>query len=555
MKTQRLVVSLALSLAVTSLTSAQSVHVFEGEEHFTSWPAGLGGSGAFGRGVPAHLTQGQLPDAVLLRGTTPVLLVRPDQFFAPTAIPVTANDLDTLRGAGPGGLDALVFIGPAGVTLGWFDTVEHEFATELATDESQGGLLVRAADLDGDDAVDFVVVEADGTTVTPYLAQPGGGFTAGASFTTLAPTLDLVPLRWDADAGLEFALLTTFGVELFDDDGSPETSWAAALPGGALCAFSEQASSVDRLLWITAWAPPAKQFLMTLSPGGVDDIVNLGSLDAFAAVATDYDLDGFDDILVSHKYSQDLLWFENLRSGSNPTGASFSAQNTDMIAFRVGPDASSAPENEAWPIVSDFDGDGDDDIVFANGETLELGVLRGETIDQAAMLPGVLSAAYKIDATSQVGVLEVQFDAPVSIPGAATALELEVWRQLDLALPMESTSVEHLMIELPASWPLTVSVPLPESDAQFTSCYYLQVRLVEQDATGAPKDSFPTQVLAFSRVAADVAVLEFDPTTTGTVTVPEPEPDAVDWGGTMTKQGRTAGMPPGEAPKSALVMF
>ena len=74
----------------------------------------------------------------------------------------------------------VVFVGPAGVTLGWLDPVTSTVVTELLSSTSAGALLVRAADLDGDGVTDIAVVEADGKLVTPYLADGAGGFDAGA---------------------------------------------------------------------------------------------------------------------------------------------------------------------------------------------------------------------------------------------------------------------------------------------------------------------------------------------------------------------------------------
>jgi len=555
MTLNRFALAFGWSLLAASVASAQSYHLFGGEQHTAPWPASLVASGAFGRGTAARLTQASFPDAVVLRGKTPVVLVRPDQFLAASKLPISANDLTTLPGGAPSGLDAVAFVGSAGLTVAWFDAAQGAPVSSLVSSAAANGSLVRAGDVDGDGVLDLVVVEADGVTIRPYLGDGAGGFVPSAGFQAAAPCRNLVVLRWDADAGEEVAVLTDLGVELYDDGGAPLKSWPSAVPGGTLCKFSQQGALGDRLLWFTAYAPPAEQWMMTLSPAGVDDVVNLGALDAFAAVPVDYDLDGFEDVLVSHKYSHELLWFENQRSAANPTGPSFSAYYNDMIGFRVGPPGTGAPENAAWPIVADFDGDGDPDIVFPVELTDELAVLRGETIDQSTMLAPVSAANYDIDPATLGGVLQVTLDRPAALPATADAVEIEVWRQPDLAGPVDAHSVEHLVVALPPSWPLVVDVPLPEVDAEFTSTYHLQVRLLEHDAQGGVARAYPTQVASFALLAADVDTLKLDPTTVDTLAVPAPIPDSSGWSPSVVKRGRMNELPQDDAPVSQVVMF
>lgn len=553
MTTTRLLGSLGLSLLLSPLAAGVGISTFDGSEDTRPWPVDLQAAGSFGRGVPGHFTQALTPDAVLLRGTTPVLLARPGEFLATKSFSLQANDLDTLVGAAPGGLDAIVFAGPDGVSLGWYDAATRSVATQLVSAAPGHAQYVRAGDLDGDGTPDFAVVEQDGITVTPYLADGAGGFAPGASITASAPCLSLEIVRWDADAAGEIALLTELGVELFDDDGSFETGFPAALPGGALCTLSEAGNPVERLLWITAAAPSTSQFMMTLSPAGVGDLINLGALDAFAAVATDYDLDGFDDVLLSHKYSHELLWLENQRSAASPTGASFSAYSSDMLTFNVGTSTSPAPENDAWPIVADFDGDGDDDVVFPSELSQELTVLRGETADESLRFALPSSVTFSIDAVTQLGVLQLSLEEPALVPMSANALEIEVWRRADLSGPMDSHSVEHLIVPLPASWPLDVDVPLPESAAEFSSLYYLQVRLVAQDSQGAVARSFPTTVLAYAATALNSTALAL--TDEVTDVSPIVVPDGGNNEGTAQNMMTVPEHPKGEVPAGSLVMF
>jgi len=552
MRSARLVPGLRAGLAILALlappAAAQATHPFEGVQHTHPWPQGAGASGPYTRGAAADLDGDLVRDVTILDGGQPVAFLGIDEWLAPTNLPLTANDVDALACASPDGRDALVVVNATGVQMCWLSEATHTFSmSTLAAGAFAGSELVRSGDLDGDGATDILALGADGLTFRPLFGQSGGGFAAGTTFTALDTVRDVVLLRWDGDLPLEVAVLSDSGVEVYDLDGSVLSVFTSVLPGGCLCLLRQVGQSQDRLAWITEYAPPASQWLMVLSPAGSSDVIDLGALDAVAAVNGDYDLDGDDDVLISHRYSHDLLWFENRRSPSNPLGPTFTTDG--MRTFQVGPPSTEAPDNEAWPVAVDLDRDGDLDVAFAVELTAELRVLRGEPVVEDEQRAGVVSGEYSLPAGAPQGTLTLLLSQPAAMPSGATHLEVDLWRQADLGESLEAQAVGHLVLPI-ASWPMSVPVAIPEATSTFGAIYHVQVRLAEHDAYGERIDAFPPQALAFTVVLATATAIASMPGSGTPMTVAGPwEQDDPVYGGRSVPMRSICPFPLGGPPK------
>ncbi len=542
--------ALHLGIGATFLPAglAQSITPFQGEMHVTAWPANVSAAGSFGRADSGSFVSGFYRDVIQLDGDQPTLLVDPDLGLAPTAMPVAAIDIATLTGASPSGLDAIAVVSAAGLELWWWDaTLETWGSRTLDALAWAGAVKVRTADLDANAGADIFGVAADGSTVLTMLAGSGGVFTAGPSF--VAPdTVDAIDaVRWDGDADLEIGVLTDLGVEVRELDGTLHSSFSAALPGGTLCTLRQAGQAQERLVWITEYTVPGQQLLMTLSPLGVDDQVDLGALQAFAVVATDYDLDGDDDILISHRYSYELLRVENQRTPANPTGLTFVDDPGAMGTFTA--DApGTAPNNDAWPVIADLDGDGDDDVAFACEKSGNFLVFRGEAVSQDELCVGVTPVDYVVTAPESHGHLNLTLASPVVLDPSATHLELDVWRQASPTADIEYMAVGHQELALPGSWPASLAVRIPEGDCEFTSAYHYQIRVVEQDVGGEVTTAYPTYTGTFSLIGADVDAYAGDEALDipSDVLAPTPQNATFDPGSMRRKRVRTfpTGNPP-----------
>jgi len=506
---------------------AQSTPKFQGDQHWAPWPASKNAPGAFGKGVPAQLTPDGVMDVLQLDGSQLVLLTNPDELFSVTNVRAGVEDMSTLRGAGAGGLDAVAIVGAGGLERVWYDSALGAFASaSIDANTWAGAGLVRAADLDADGVSDLIGVASDRQSILVQLADSSGtAFHAASGFVVQADVLDVRVLQWDTDGAPEVALLTDLGVEVRDLDGGLLDSFPAAIPGGAICVIGQAGEQQDRLAWITEYAPPALQYLLVLcASAGVTEIVDLGALDAFATVSADYDLDGDDDILISHRFSYELLWIENERTQQTPSGTSF-YQAGDRKVFSVD-SQSSASQNEAWPVVADLDGDGDQDVAFASEGTSKLVVFRGEALDQDALRASVESASYSVDFLGGDGVLDLVLGAPSSIPAGATHLELRVWRQAYSGALLDEEPLEFQTLPLSGGWPSAAAIALPEQDAAFQDNYCVHLRLVGLGA--GPLATYPSSVGVFGLLAADRGALATEPATLTDfdVTIPVPlEPE------------------------------
>jgi hypothetical protein len=499
-----------LALAIVDAAPAQTVVPFQGDSHWTSWPTYLSDPGVFGRAVAGQFTPDGALDVALIDGAELVLLSNPDEFFAPSKVATGVADVERLTGAGMAGLDALATVGSSGLRRCWYDAPSASFlSAAIGSPSWTGARLVRSADVNGDGLADLLGLAADGQTVLQLIATSPTSFSAGTSSAALATVRNLLALQWDTDSPLEVALLTDLSVEVRDLDGTLLDDFTAATPGGAFCAIGQAGTAQERLVWITEYAPPAFQYLIALSPGGVADIVDLGALDAFAVVPTDYDLDGDDDILISHKFSYELLWIQNQRTPQSPSGPSFTPVG-DRKVFEVA-NPGPAPQNEAWPVAADLDGDGDDDVAFAIQGDLRFNVYRGEAISQDARRASIVSGVYVPGLLGGNGTLNLVLGAPSTFPAGATHVEVRAWRRASLGVPLDPAPVAVKSFALPAFWPIAASLTLPETSTSFADNYEVHVRLVKRNAAGAVTKCFPSSVGTFGLLLADRNALALDP--------------------------------------------
>ena len=540
----------ALLLTLGTSTQAQKVTLFTGDLHDSSWDTALDSPGTFGRAEAGHLTDDGTLDMVQQDGGDLVLLTNPDAFFAGSSITGgggSIGDMDILPGGGLGGLDAVVTVSPAGLERIWYDAAQAGFVSAVIDSSAwAGAILVRADDFDGDGDTDLIGVGSDEQSILIQLGDgTGSGFTAGTGFSARADVLDLFTLAWDTDSAPELALLTDLAVDVHDADGVLLNTYTGAVPGGAFARLRQAGQGQDRIAWVTEYAPPALQFLAVLTPAGVTDLVDLGALDAFAMVPTDYDLDGDDDLLISHRFSYELLWLENERTPQSPNGPSF-PQAGDQKVFAV-EDPGPAPENSAWPVAADLDGDGDDDFGFASEASLALTVFRGEAVAEADQRVGIGSADYTVDFQGSDGQLELDLAAPGALPAGATHVEVRVWRQAALGADWDLDPVEVQSLALPGGsgggWPLQVSLTLPETDASFIDTYNVHVRTVELDGAGELVAAGPQTQGSFTLLAFDRGVYDGDQGV-GEVDVTIPVPLEPEQDPTIIKRKRVKVPPP-----------
>ena len=544
-----LAAAVALILLAPPSAAFQQVEDFGGTRVSVPWPAGLGSSGSFGRGASADLTGDGIPEAILLDGATAVVLAGIDAYWAPSELQFAANDVDAVPASGdPGAFVAVNGLGLVGIG---YDAVASAF-TETVLDASwSGAALVRAADLDGDGHADLLGLAGDRTT---FLRQQGSAgaltFSAAPGFAVTNLVREFTLVQWDADADLEVAVLTDYGLELFELDGTLVDLWPSVVPGGVIATLSQAGQTTDRVAWITAYAPPAAQWLMSISPNGVEDLVDLGALDAFAAAAGDFDLDGDDDLLVSHHYSHELLWFENIHTPADPYGPCFSDDPEAQSLFRVGPPDTPGTLNEAWPIVDDLDGDGDLDVLYAVETSATLELIRAGEVTEDDQRPTPAFLQWDLPDQAPEGTLRFEIHAPAAIPAGATHVAVNLWRSTGYGADFASDALETHLVPVTGAWPLSVDLTIPESTSVFLSIYGIQTRFVGLDGSGSVGASFPAFAGFYATDPATIALLEAEATgpSIPVILAPSGNPDPVGNGGSVTGSSQMGGFGSGAPP-------
>ena len=475
MKPSSLLPSLPALLLVGSSAAAQTT--FAGARHGVP----LTGGSAFGRAVACDLDGDGVLDLVQRHdGGAATALLAPAELEAPIALPGARADLDLVPGAAPSGADALVEIDAAGLRLAWLDVATGFVQGAGFAQEVAGGGLVRALELDGAPGVDLLALAADGTTLHAYAAA-GGGYAHAFVHPAGAAVREALLVEWDGSAPPELALATDLGIEVHavgPGGLTPVHSQAALAPGALLARVGQVGLASERLAWVTP-SPAAGQWLLVLGATGAPEHVDLGSLGATALVAGDSGLDGFDDLLLNHTFSHELLGMTNLRSGAVPGAVSFTGALAQLVLFPLGP-LGAAPGNAARPVLADLDRDGDLDVACADESLQEVLVLSGEAVDEELLRPQITgTGTYQVGAggsgTLTLTLVTAQ-DAPLP---PALDVRLDVWRQPAYPGPVLSARTTR-QVAFDGGHPL--QIPLPEATA--TDVFAIRLRFVDRAPQG-----------------------------------------------------------------------
>lgn len=484
-----MLISCVLSDAATSQTPA---------EFRRPWPTGAQ-SGLFSRSIVGEFTGDAMLDAVVLRGARPSLIVGPRFYGLVIGLGAADDiyDVATLPNAGTGaGTDAILSVGMLGLCA-WNLAPGSEPAeflpTILAGGDWLGSQRLQVGDFDGSGYDDVAALDADLRTVR-LLLDVGVAPVSGATITASASVRSMAAADQDADGVAELLLGTDAGIETHRiDDQTGGTSFVTQ--SIARLAVLRK-SSGDRIVFLTpAGAGPAQFLVNGGEAGAAGPPLSLGSTLRATGLATyDADLDGDDEAWVTHQFSHEGVRFENRTiPGPPPGGGTFAFTDVEFVPLH---DPASEPNltSIADPVTADFDGDGDEDVLFPLELHDEVLLLQGDAVAEDDFAFTNFEALV-VEVGEDEYALNFGADVPTGVsPSFLSTRSIEaVFFRRPMGADAEPDAMARYVFPVPTGVSyFGVTVPLGGSDAVSpTPEYWILLRLVDIDAGGDVVHGYP----------------------------------------------------------------
>lgn len=446
----------------------------------------------FRRAIAGNFSGDLLQDVVAMRGTRPRLLLNPSLYSTIITLPRKANDIARLPSITPGVPDEIAGVGGWGLRSWLWDSEVGQFVERAwASSAWQGSTVLRTADIDNTGDVDMVALNQN--LVLMLLDPNQAPAEEGFPVTLAATSLELLDL--DGDDLFEIALFGDDGVEIYSLDGTLLQSFASSGPGGGI-AVVRQEGQPDRLAWFTSSGGSGEELRM-IGQFGIEAASALGNLDFVAVTSGDVDMDGDDDLLVSHKDSYDLYVMINARDAQNPLIRSFAAHGGLRTLPTYQP-AGPATGNKAWAIFVDLDNDQDLDVFYPIFSGDKIFLWHSFGIRHPRMVPVLGGVNYGFDPSTNTGQLRISLLDAIDVPAAATHVELTLWRKANIASTTEDTTIDRVEVPLSSGPFYQVLLEFTESAQVFDSIYFFTYRHVALDPQGNYLDVFPAKIMSFT---------------------------------------------------------
>lgn len=302
----------------------------------------------------------------------------------------------------------------------------------VVRDDTVGGALFRqvpvagpawasaramvAVDLDGDGDLDVAGLDATGTSLLT-LERRGPALWQERPAVALGVEVDgLHALRWTSQRP-EFATVVR-------DPAGQDDSILVVDAQGVLVSLRTPGGTVDDLDVLVHGAGLDRLAVLSgtrvtvLRAGGVQEPpVDLLDCAPSAMVATDMDGDGMGDLAVNSTVVDRVT----VLRGSAASSATLSAVDAWLVPLdEQGADLS---VQRAAPLVGDFDGDGDLDLLQFFDDTRTAVLARRAVVDETALQPGVTVLAWTLQGGTTEAVLELVVP---SMPDGSAPDHLEV---------------------------------------------------------------------------------------------------------------------------------
>lgn len=445
-------------------------------------------------GVASALATGNfdgnhITDAVHLRGDSIVFVHDIGYDGVSVQIPAHAYDLATLRT--PGGIDEWLIAMGSGLFRGhWSDAAFAE--TGIAVDgiilepidtlDWCGVTRITTADLNGDGWIDIAGIEPTAHRLRTLLAT-ASGFVAGPWCDTHAAGSSIGSFDRDGDGRDQVVVALPSGAMVYDLLNGTLKPGSCSLPAYPYVKFAryERVDGKQSLAAMTRALPSLGQYVIVDSEAGVDSTLHLlAGVDATSFAAADFELDGRTDLMFNSRADGRFHWA--IAGSALPT---FDLSEPMMNAFLSPADGlgTADPSRETDCVAVDYDHDFDFDLVFGDDTTGSSSILINPAIDAQALRPRLLylsSPGFVVSNTNEpelhltLNVLPPLVDLP-----QLTHYEVALWRQASPSAPAEPLSIDSDRVAKSGlGVPDEIEIVLPESSPDFTTLYWMRLRMV-----------------------------------------------------------------------------
>lgn len=313
----RPVLSVLLLLGTCPLTTAQTVPWEDTylkptiyHQNRIEWPAGMGGSGPFGRVVVGRLMGELFSTAAVLKGGEPVVMQSPAIFTALTQVSFAGDVFLDLAILAHKDNDTLLCVGTPGL-------VEFEFTKGLGFSRTQLGSSVW------NDVPRLVVEQSDETKPTLVLGITADQWRiATLRMDTMTedvilledPAIDFMLIDYFPGGELEVVALTLDGLQIYALDGELLDDIRLVHPGGAIAPMRSKGIDFDRVAWMVRNPGDTYFMLQHFDHLGFDDPFPVliapdenhdpVDLNLVGLVSGDWNGDGQLDLCIPHKSFQ-----------------------------------------------------------------------------------------------------------------------------------------------------------------------------------------------------------------------------------------------------------
>ena len=413
------------------------------------------GTADFGKVIAGYFSGLLLPDAVVMNGTNPTLLVTPEAYRTRVhakngGVDIVADDFTSIWDT-TNEKSLLVTVGPGGLLISERDDLNQTWIDRTTTGNQAawtGVSIVRSGLLTNTSTAFVVGVQLDGQTLV-FERENNGAYIQSTVSTALTNIYELQVLDFNGDGFTDIAAFGDTGILIIRPSGTVLAfmPWTGQLMSTKV---TIQGSNRQRIAAVDVG--PQQSLYVFSSEQGIEGPFSLGSTQVIALDSADYDDDGDSELFFSITSDTEYQMVLNTPAATTST---FDLAN--IVHESYGPENRVALNTNAGLAFADFDQDGDMDVLAPVSEDLSSlvptqGTFRiiHQGVNQTDYMPVLTKFRMTLGTTDW---LVLDFDAPIAT----------------IASPAGPTPEIMFMFRYTNSFGLTQSTQLMPNQTKFTA--------------------------------------------------------------------------------------